>query len=116
MIFILFISFAQLITLGYAHLYVQQSAYAAVRSAASHPEDPEKYAVDAFQKYASKFLFDWQNRASIQVIYNSTNPGDAVTVSVSYNFPKYALWTKFLNLDPNKKVTGEATMLFEETP
>lgn len=116
MLFILFISFVQLIVLGYAHLYVQQAAYVSARAAASHPENPEKYAVDAFQKYASKFLYDWQHRATIQVVYNSTNPGDPVTVIISYNFPKYPLWTKFLKLDPNQKVVGQATMIMEETP
>lgn len=116
MLFILFISFAQLITMGYAHVYVQQAAFVSAKAAASHPEDPEKYAVDAFQKYASKFLFDWQKRAAIEVLYNSTNPGDTVTVIVTYDFPKYGLWTKFLRLDPNQKMLGKASMPIEEIP
>ena len=116
MLFILFISFAQLITMGYSNVYVQQAAFVSANAAAAHPEDPEKYAIDTYQKYASKFLFDWQKRSTVEVSYKSTNPGEMVTVTVTYNFPKYGLWTKFLKLDPNQKMTGKASMPIEEIP
>jgi hypothetical protein len=107
---------AQLLVFGYSEMFTQQAAYVSARAAAQHPENLEYTAENTAKQFGEHFLYDWDTRSNITVDYPDTKAGSTVTVTTTYNFPKFAFWESFLGKNGDDTVKGRSTQIIEEIP
>jgi Flp pilus assembly protein TadG len=115
---VLFLIFAAIVQFGFilnAKIVVDSASYEGAVAAAM-AEDPVSGAARAVLSYASATMPGWSinNRLEINTDKSGNNPGDEVTVRVTYYVPVF-----FNNIIPfpdgsQVSVSGESTMQIEE--
>ncbi|AAM25238.1 hypothetical protein VTU32_06595 [Thermoanaerobacter sp. CM-CNRG TB177] len=106
---LLFAMAIQLVVLGVLQLAVNEAAFEAARSAARSPT-PYATAVQAAQNFANGFILGWKSKVQVTMVQTPNNPGDPVTVQVSFPVPQ------FFSALQAKTVYGSSTQIWEERP
>lgn len=115
---VLFLLFAGIIQFGFilnAKIVVNSASYEGAR-AATISDDQETGAAQAVLDYASASIPGWSldNRLEIQTSNSGNNPGDEVTVKVTYYVPIFFSNIVSLPDSSQMSVSGESTMQIEE--
>jgi Flp pilus assembly protein TadG len=115
---ILFLLFAGIVQFGFilnAKVVVNSASYEGAK-AATMSKDPVSGAAQAVLNYASASIPGWNlnSRLEVETINSGNNPGDEVTVKVTYYVPVF-----FSNIIPlpgssQMSIYGESTMQIEE--
>jgi len=106
---LLFAIAIQLTVLGVLQLAVNEAAFEAARSAARSPT-PYATAVQTAQNFGNGFILGWKNKVQVTMIQSPNNPGDPVTVQVSFPVPQ------FFSAFQTKTVYGSSSQVWEERP
>ena len=115
---VLFLLFAGIVQFGFilnAKVVVNSASYEGAR-AATMSEDPESGAAQAVLDYASASIPGWSLDSRLDIETNNTgnNPGDEITVKVTYYVPVFFNNIISLPGGPEMSVCGESTMQIEE--
>lgn len=117
LIFVFIISMAQITIIGLSQVVVNDAAFEGARAAAKNPYNITGAAYSKVLSFGQGILPNWTTKTSIAVAYTGTSPGSEVTVTVTYEFPKYNYFAYVLNLGNTfKAVTGKSTQIIEELP
>ena len=115
---ILLLLLAGIIQFGFilnAKVVVNSASYEGAR-VATMADDPQNEAAEAVLNYASSSMPGWNisDRLSLKTIFSGYNPGDEVTLKVTYQVPNF--FNKILPFFNSDKinVSGESTMKIEE--
>jgi Flp pilus assembly protein TadG len=115
---VLFLLFAGIVQFGFiinAKVIVNSASYEGAR-AATMSNDPESGATQAVLDYASTSIPGWDldGRLEIETNNSGNNPGDEVTVKVTYDVPVF--FSNIISLPDSSKMSvyGESTMQIEE--
>ena len=115
---VLFLLFAGIVQFGFminAKVIVNSASYEGAR-AATMSDDPDLGATQAVLDYASASIPGWNlgSRLEIETNNSGSNPGDEVTVKVTYNVPVF--FSNIISLPDSTQmsVCGESTMQIEE--
>ncbi|MHB1377870.1 MAG: TadE/TadG family type IV pilus assembly protein [Candidatus Humimicrobiaceae bacterium] len=115
---VLFLLFAGIVQFGFiinAKVVVNSASYEGAR-AATMSDDPESGAAQAVLDYASASIPGWNlgSRLEIETNNSGNNPGDEVTVKVTYYVPVFFSNIVSLPDSSQMSVCGESTMQIEE--
>ncbi|MHB1347727.1 MAG: TadE/TadG family type IV pilus assembly protein [Candidatus Humimicrobiaceae bacterium] len=115
---VLFLLFAGIVQFGFilnAKVVVNSASYEGAR-AATMSEDPESGAAQAVLNYASASIPGWSLDSRLDIETNNTgnNPGDEITVKVTYYVPVFFNNIISLPGSTQMSVCGESTMQIEE--
>lgn len=117
LIFVFVITMAQITIIGLSQVVVDDAAFEAARAATKNPNDIVGTAYAKAMSFGNGLLPEWTSRAKVTTTYTGTTPGSEVTVTVSYEFPKYNYFAYVLNLGNTfKEVRGRSTQIIEEIP
>jgi len=105
----LFAMALQLTVLGVLQLAVNEAAFETARSAARSPT-PYATAVQTAQNFGNGFILGWKDKVQVTVIQTPNNPGDPITVQVSFPVPQ------FFSPLQTKTVYGSSSQIWEERP
>ncbi|MHB1254413.1 MAG: TadE/TadG family type IV pilus assembly protein [Candidatus Humimicrobiaceae bacterium] len=115
---VLFLLFAGIVQFGFiinAKVVVNSASYEGAR-AATMSDDPESGAAQAVLDYASASIPGWNLNSRLEIETNSSgnNPGDEVTVKVTYYVPVF--FGNIISLPDSSQMSicGESTMQIEE--
>ena len=115
---ILFLLFAGIVQFGFiinAKVVVNSASYEGAR-AATMSDDPESGAAQAVLDYASASIPGWNldSRLEIETSNMGNNPGDEISVRVTYYVPVF--FSNIVSLPDSSqiRVYGESTMQIEE--
>jgi Flp pilus assembly protein TadG len=115
---VLFLLFAGIIQFGFiinAKIVVNSASYEGAR-AATMSEDPESGAAQAVLDYTSASIPGWNldSRLEIEIDNSGNNPGDEVTVKVTYYVPVFFGNIISLPSSSQMSICGVSTMQIEE--
>lgn len=99
----------QLTVLGVLQLAVNEAAFEAARAAARSPA-PYATALQTAKNFGNSFILGWSQKVQVQMIQTPSNPGDPVTVQVSFPVPQ------FFSMFGTKTVYGSSSQIWEERP
>ncbi|KHO63221.1 hypothetical protein THYS13_13420 [Thermoanaerobacter sp. YS13] len=105
----LFAMALQLTVLGVLQLAVNEAAFETARSAARSPM-PYATAVQTAQNFGNGFILGWKDKVQVTMIQTPNNPGDPITVQVSFPVPQ------FFSPLQTKTVYGSSSQIWEERP
>jgi hypothetical protein len=106
---LLFAVAIQLTVLGVLQLAVNEAAFEAARSSARSPT-PYATAVQTAQNFGNGFILGWKNKVQVTMVQAPNNPGDPITVQVSFPVPQFSFPLQ------TKTVYGSSTQTWEERP
>lgn len=106
---LLFAMSIQFSVYGVLQLAVNEAAFEAARSAARSPT-PYATAVQTVQNFANGFILGWKDKVQVTMIQAPNNPGDPITVQVSFPVPQ------FFSALQTKTVYGSSSQIWEEKP
>lgn len=106
----------QIGVIGYSKIAAQYVANTAAETAATKPSQgiiPTAYLVA--DELGSRVLYQFSYRGMIDVS-GSTEPGQLITVTIEYNFPKFSVISTMFRIPQDMTVKSESTAVVQEAP